>query len=288
MPFDLLEANLLDLLWELRSVEIPLIVGGGYGLFLKQRQLRRTGERTLLSGFPEPRATNDLDLFLRTEILADSSRVRLLADALGRLGCEPVETAKYLQFVRVIPGGGQPGTVKFDLLTGPAHPGVDLGLIRTDSRRWRPRGERIPLHAHPTPEALALESLLREIVLDGPRTTGEAFTGSVFVPQPFSYALMKLFAFRDRREDPSKELGQHHALDLYTILATTTEPEWQAALHQSVELRTHETTREARRIVAEYFSGPEALGALRVREHQLFSPQLDLSGFLSALGELFG
>jgi hypothetical protein len=43
--------------------------------------------------------------------------------------------------------------------------------------------------------------------------------------------MMKLFAFRDRLSDPNKEFGRYHALDLYTILATTTEQEWEYALH---------------------------------------------------------
>ena len=41
---------------------------------------------------------------------------------------------------------------------------------------------------------------------------------------------MKLFAFRDRFEDPNKKFGRYHALDLYTILATTTEKEWEYTL----------------------------------------------------------
>jgi hypothetical protein len=42
--------------------------------------------------------------------------------------------------------------------------------------------------------------------------------------------MMKLFAFRDRLDDADKEFGRYHALDLYTILATTTEMEWNQAI----------------------------------------------------------
>ncbi|MEZ5951963.1 MAG: hypothetical protein R3C12_22805 [Planctomycetaceae bacterium] len=57
------------------SPEIPLIIGGGFGLYLRQEQLRQSGERTLLQQLPEPRATNDIDLFVRMEILVSAERV---------------------------------------------------------------------------------------------------------------------------------------------------------------------------------------------------------------------
>jgi hypothetical protein len=59
---DPLLASLLDLLYELEGRGIPLMIGGGFGLFLKRRHLAATGERTLLGQLPQPRATNDLDL----------------------------------------------------------------------------------------------------------------------------------------------------------------------------------------------------------------------------------
>lgn len=68
---DPLTANLLDLLFELEGRGIPIMIGGGYGLFLKGRHLATTGERTLLEMLPKARATNDLDLFLRAELLSE-------------------------------------------------------------------------------------------------------------------------------------------------------------------------------------------------------------------------
>jgi hypothetical protein len=286
-PFDPLEANLLDLMHELRGTQIRLILGGGYGLYLKQRHLRGTGERTLLDSLPDARSTRDLDLFLRTEIIADPDRTRLLAAALDRLGCQPVETARYFQFARRFLVSGEWREVKFDILTGPAHPTVDIRRIRRDPRRWRPRGEKIRLHAHPTPEAIAIEEDLIEIPLDGQRTTGQPHRASIFLPQPFTYALMKLFAFRDRKDDTAEDFGRHHALDLYTIVAMATEAEWGTATRLSRAYREESAVREASNIVQQYFSRIESIGTIRLREHPQFSPALDLPGFVSALAELF-
>ena len=65
---DVLKSTLLNLA---RAVgdEIPLVVGGGFGLYLRQKQVRQSGERTLLQQLPEPRAANDIRLFVRMEIL---------------------------------------------------------------------------------------------------------------------------------------------------------------------------------------------------------------------------
>jgi hypothetical protein len=77
-----LQTALLDLLYEIRNTDERFIVGGGYGIYLKIVHLRRTGERTLFNNWPEPRSTNDLDLFLRPELLIESEKLKPLAQAL--------------------------------------------------------------------------------------------------------------------------------------------------------------------------------------------------------------
>ena len=70
-----LEKSLYDLLSKLDSTICPLILGGGYGLYLRRTILEQDGTRTLLEHWPEARSTNDLDLFLRPELLCDSDRL---------------------------------------------------------------------------------------------------------------------------------------------------------------------------------------------------------------------
>ncbi|HOW73925.1 MAG TPA: hypothetical protein PKY77_25255 [Phycisphaerae bacterium] len=85
---DLLKASLLDLHSQLAQHEVPLILGGGYGLFLKQLHLRAGNIPTLLEVemWPEARSTSDLDLFLRAEIVI---RGRASAYACGLVRDEP-------------------------------------------------------------------------------------------------------------------------------------------------------------------------------------------------------
>ncbi|MBN1292059.1 MAG: hypothetical protein JXB48_09500 [Candidatus Latescibacteria bacterium] len=85
-----LQTALLDLLYELQNTDIKLIIGGGYGLFLRTELVRISGKRTLLKQLPEVRSTNDLDLFLRPELLIDSHKLKPLSRALIKLSYSPV------------------------------------------------------------------------------------------------------------------------------------------------------------------------------------------------------
>jgi hypothetical protein len=98
---------------------------------------------------------------------------------------------------------------------------------------------------------------------------------------------MKLFAFRDRLDDADKEFGRYHALDLYTILTTTMEMEW----NQAIEFRNRKGDEpyimEAGGLVSKYFSSLDRQGMIRLRESRYYRPQLQLDEFISALQELF-
>jgi hypothetical protein len=55
-----LQTALLDLLYEVRSTDIKVIVGGGYGIYLKTTHVRQIEARTLLKEWPEPRSMSDV------------------------------------------------------------------------------------------------------------------------------------------------------------------------------------------------------------------------------------
>ncbi len=91
-----LETSLLDLLHSMEGTEIKLIIGGGFGIYLKTEHVQRLGIRTLFYEWPEPRSTNDLDLFLRPELLIESAKLEPMAEAIAGLGYQVVPgAAKY-------------------------------------------------------------------------------------------------------------------------------------------------------------------------------------------------
>jgi len=280
-----LQASLLDLLHEMESTDIKLIIGGGLGIYLKTGHVQRLSMRTLLREWPEPRSTNDLDLFLRPELLIDSAKLKPLADAISRLDYQVVPGAEKYQFVKPGPGGAEAGSIKIDILTGPQSR-FHGTRVKADTRRARP-SPSVGIHAHPVDEALTLEEALLPVILAGKLGSGEPWQAEVFLPHSYTFLMMKLFAFRDRLDDPDKEFGRYHALDFYTILATTTEEEWEYALELRDQYGDQLYVMEARRLVAKYFSALDRLGMIRLRESPYYRSELQIDEFMSALEELF-
>ena len=110
------------------------MLGGGYGLFLKQEHLTSSGAPTLIppERWPEARATNDLDLLLRPETVARAKPMKMIRDALTRLGFEPVEGAEFYQFAKPL-GGSR--FVKIDFLAGPLNLRLSGALAPTARRK---------------------------------------------------------------------------------------------------------------------------------------------------------
>ena len=127
MNEDPLLTTLLDLDFVLQS-QPKLIIGGGYGLYLKQIYLAANLQlQTLFSprSLPVARTTQDIDLILRAEIVTNSDSMQRIRTALDDLNFTVVDTAKYTQFTRPI----GPGSVKIDLLSAP------LGLLQSVCRK---------------------------------------------------------------------------------------------------------------------------------------------------------
>ncbi|WP_319522899.1 hypothetical protein [uncultured Desulfosarcina sp.] len=279
-----LQTALLDLLQKLHNSEVRLIAGGGFGIYLKTDHVKRSGMRTLLDQWPEPRSTNDLDLFLRPELLIESSKLRPLVSAISELGYQVVHGAEKYQFAKLGLGGTSVGGIKIDILTGPQSRFHGTG-VKADTRRARPKPS-VGIHAHPVEEALTLEDGLLPIMLAGTLSSGEPWESEIFLPHPYTFLMMKLFAFRDRHDDPDKEFGRYHALDLYTILATTTEEEWDYALQLRDQYKNEPFAKEAGKLVSECFSSQERLGMIRLMESPYYRPELQHEDFMSALQEM--
>jgi hypothetical protein len=284
MNADPLITTLIDLDSAIGQPSFKFILGGGFGLYLKQIHLQQANARTLLPGdlWPLPRATEDLDFFLPTEIIASLEEMARLRQALDRIGFKPVEEAKFLHFSKPWEPAGR---VKIDMLTGP----IDLiakAKLKVTPPRVRPRGD-LELHAYLTEEALDFEESLFAITLDGVGSDKQSGTVTVRIPQPFTFLLMKLHAFADRMNDANVDLGRHHSLDVYRIVAMLTEAEFNQ-VRQTVN--KHSASRplaRGREIVREHFASPTAMGLIRLREHALFTPRMDAAALVKNLKDLF-
>lgn len=273
--------TLLDLDSALNSQQ-KLIIGGGYGLYLKQLYVRDNPQiRTLfaVNDLPSARTTEDIDLILRAEIVTDSESMKLIRGVLDHLGFTVVETAKYTQFVRPM----SPGQVKIDLFAAPL--GEFASRVPKDARRVKPRPS-VDLHASKLEEALAVDRHAIPIPIQGQLSSGETHRTEVLIPQAFTYLLMKLCAYRDRMDDPDKNLGRHHALDVYRIVGLLTQDEDADVRSLSAEFVEHPVVIDAREIAATHFISPDGIGRLRIREHPLNSTALDLDRLAGELAKL--
>lgn len=283
MNEDPLLTTLLDLDFVLKS-QPKLIIGGGYGLYLKQIYLAANPQlQTLFSlrSLPVARTTRDIDLILRAEIVTDSDSMRRIRTALDELNFTVVDTARYTQFTRPI----GPGIVKIDLLSAPLG---DLAVrVPRDVRRVRPRPS-VRLHASKLEEAVGVDRHPTVIPVSGNLSNGETHQTEVLIPQAFSYLMMKLFAFQDRLDDANKDLGQHHALDIYRIVGMLRRDEDLAVRELSSELAMHSKVIDGREIARKYFVKKNGIGRIRIQEHPLFTNEMDLDRFGNELVLLLG
>ena len=264
MPADPLTITVLDLDAALGG-GANLMIGGGFGLYLKQLHLEKSGLKTLLpkSKRPQARTTQDIDLFLRAEIVADAAHMDRLRQVLDQLGFIVEEDAKWMKFARDV--GGR--KVIIDLMVGP------LGEFESQTERHSIRVKPIGtsgLHARAANDAIGVEyEPIRLSVSDGNRSS------EVLVPQAFPFALMKLGALRDRINDANKDEGRHHALDLYRIIAMLTEAEDGVAKILAMRYSQDPVIAAAMRTIDELFAAPPSLGRIRLREHPLCPADAD-------------
>jgi hypothetical protein len=283
MNNDPLLTTLLDLDFALQS-QPKLIIGGGYGLYLKQTYLAANPElQTLftLRSLPIARTTQDIDLILRAEIVTDSKSMQKIRAVLDQLKFTVVDTARYTQFTRSM----NPGQVKIDLLAAPL--GEFTNRVPKDVRRVRPRPS-VKLHASKLEEAIAVDRHATIIPVSGSLSNGTVHATEVLIPQAFSYLLMKLFAFRDRVSDVDKDLGQHHALDVYRIVGMLKRDEDPHVRELSKEHSMHPKVVDAQNIAREYFVSETGIGRIRIQEHPLFTAEMDLNRFGAELKLLLG
>lgn len=285
MSMEILVTSLLDLAHELPDLPKPLLVGGGFGLYLKQRHLEDQPDvRTVISGelWPPARATEDIDLLLPTEVIVSLRHMQSIRAALERLGYLP--SVEFFHFIKETPKG----RVKVDFLTCDI-PFAQRSKVKISLPRVRPVGE-VELHAYLTREALALELHPFELTLRGTMSSGAPVELVIAIPNSFTYLLMELHAFHDRIHDERKNLASHHALDIYRIVAMLTRDEYDMVRSLSKTHADAEPVATAAEIVQEHFADVGDLGILRLLsgmgQSGLRASDVRLDEFVEVLAEL--
>jgi hypothetical protein len=284
MNADPLVSQLRQFAEKLAETNVRLIIGGGYGLLLKANHIQRIGARTRLERIPIARSTGDIDVFLTTEVIIDGNNMAAIRKALDELEYSPVPGAEYYQFFREVAIVGATRTLKFDFLAAPVT-GEQASKVRADVRRIRPRAVTgAPMHARTTPEALTVEEHLLAVNI------GEADKPiEVFLPHPFSYTMLKLFALRDQIDSEAKDFGRHHAFDIYTTWAMMTEEEFIQAEDLRRRYADVGVMPEAIGIAGALFADENAKGIIRLKEHAQVEgvDLIDMDEFIRDIRGLF-
>ncbi len=252
-PVQVLREELARLLRQTSPLGMELVLAGGFGVLLRVDHAGSRGAVTL-APLPTARATRDLDLVMSADLIIDAAQTKRLRRVLDEIGYEPIASAQYYQFAKVVTTGEVELPVKIDLFA--EEPDETAHAVR-DERRIRPHGFS-ELHAHRAIEAVAITERPVEIPL--------ADEIHVLTPNLFSFWLLKLFALRDRVESEDRDHARRHAYDLYALWASTDEEEWEDASVVSTRHREKPAVRQARGFALELFGTATSLGMLRLIE----------------------
>lgn len=281
MSDQILHDTLIDLQYRLNKKGVEIILGGGFGLYLKQLDLMtKESVRTLLpmESWPRPRSTSDLDVFFSLEVLISLPEMQSVRSIIDEMNFQPIAGSEYYQFMKPT------NRIKIELLTGPIDDSA-TDKIKSDSRRARPKG-KLQLHAHPVPEALDLAKSLEQLSITGKLANNRKHTTVINIPSPFTYLMMKITAFGDQIDNSNESQGRHHALDVYRIVAMLSESQFDQTKLQFANNENSPYTQRVRELFTNFFSSKQKLGILRMTEHNFFTENMLIEDFIDSLRDL--
>jgi len=250
-----------------------IVLTGGFGMRVKQNDLKRRGVRTLIADLPEARATSDLDIILSLEFWLELERGREFRKMLTRLGYDV--TMHSWQFRKVYEDSPDL-FLKIDLQARQAEHDEP---VKSRKEKWPEgvrqigSGMRIGLGGLALPEGFAVDDKPVEVGLDwdGRQTT-------ILVPHPYAWLNIKTRAAHDwlkeqrgekistanRETGVSKRLK--HVFDVYVLVAMLTVEELDEAGELAKKYSMHEEAKQICGEAMELFGTPEARGVAAIRQ----------------------
>lgn len=285
---DPLVGQLIELSVELDAENIPIILGGGMSLYLRQKFF---GGRTPRYPFDIPvRSTADLDIFLSSKLIVDAGKIEILRLVLRRLGYTVVPEARNFHFAKEILLYGQKRRVKIDLLAAPPLD-EDLPLVSIRRPRIKPKGTE-GIHAYLTDESEGIEIGKLAVATALLDPSFKLNNGILFIPSAFNFLIMKLHAFEDRKGDDTGDSGRHHVWDIFATVVGMGEKDWVTAREHCAAHAGRPYMTKAAEIRRSDFSVRTSPGLLRLRENEAYRRERDqydkyLDTFIEDLAALF-
>ena len=255
---DQLVNHLIELNKAFEKENVPLILGGGMGLYLRTVY----GKRQESERYPfqtEARATADLDIFLKAETIVSKESIQKVKAILMKLNYSVLSQAKYFQFNKQVMIAGSSKSVRLDFLSAPPREEDKDKVKLTSKPRIKPKGVK-EFHAYNTDEAEGLPIGIEKIEVNG---------NAIQVISPYNYLILKLHAFDDRKDetDEKSDKGRHHAWDIFATIVRMNEVDWRNSQDHREKESQKTYLQNAKRIQEECFSDKDKVGFLRMREH---------------------
>ncbi len=186
---DAILGQLVELAKAFNKIGLKPVICGGLGVYLCFCKSEGSARSMI-------RATNDIDLMIIKEQVAEMSRREAIAEIIkGEQAYVVRKGGEHFRFTKV-------PNQQLDILSQPMDEFADKGN--------RVKFVKSKLHGHLTEEARFIDEDLRVIPLD------KTIDGvEVQVPSPTNLLILKLCAFDDRDKKDEKERAQAHAFDIY-------------------------------------------------------------------------
>ena len=272
--FEIILNHLFEFLDSCKQKQLSILIGGGLGLYLKRKNIEEHQLKTRQLHLPAIRSTSDIDVFLPLEILTQADKMSALKEILKKLNYKP--KVNYIHFIKSLESGI---SLKIDILSQIPK---NLDGFKIKKPRIR-RNDVEKLHAYMVPEAIDLDVHKQKIdlIINDKKI-------SIFVPHPFNFIILKLFAFRDRINDEKTDYGRHHVFDVFTIISMLTKNEWQEVNNLYQKYKNDNTIKETCKIINQYFFSNDLLGIIRLKENTFFKyPEQVVEEFILDIKELF-
>jgi hypothetical protein len=280
---DFLLENLTELAAEFEKHDIPLIVVGGFSIYIKTKFMNKA-RSSRYSTIPFARSTKDIDIFLTSELIIDSAKIENIKTILSNLNFE-VKT-EYFQFIKKVT---ETKEVQIDFLSQPV-PEHDSDKVKFNKPRIKPKNVK-NFHAFYHKEAETISSNLIKVEdLVAPNLKNKF--RNVFLPSSFSFIILKLHAFRDRMNKEENDYGRHHAYDIFTAIIEMDETDWNNSKSMYELFKDNPAVSESIKIITDLFISDSQMGIIRLKENQNYKrdkTELDtyIKNFIEDLKEMF-
>ena len=165
-----------------------------------------------------------------------------------------------------------------------------MGKVIIRKPRIKPKDvENFHAFFHPEAEVIGINLIKAE---DFVQAAAKDKLKNVYLPSALSFIILKLYAFRDRKDDESKDYGRHHAYDIFSSLLEMDSLDWSNSKLQKKFLLGKTVFCEAQSIIEECFTEESLIGIIRLKENKLYYRDKEvfdqyINNFISDLRELF-